>query len=78
MPKKLTKTRNRRPVKRPVGLSFAVVAIIEKQQWGVVYHDTVLQHYATLEKLTIRGKPWTIGSKVDFREIAKANEKGQR
>lgn len=56
-------------MQRVVSLSFEVTAIIERKEYGVVYHDTILQHYVTGEKQTIRGKPWPVGAKVDFREI---------
>ena len=72
-----TQKRTRRCLKRVVSLSFCVIGIIIKKQWGVTYYDTVLQRYGTLEEIIVRGKPWPLGTKVDFIEQRQANEKVQ-
>lgn len=57
-------------------LSFEVESIREYQVGketgeGVTVFDTTLRFYVSDERLTIRGKPWPIGTKVDFEEIKK-------
>ncbi|MBM3120388.1 MAG: hypothetical protein FJ006_12755 [Chloroflexi bacterium] len=52
-----------------VSLSFCVTAIVERKLCGAQIFDTKLQEYNTHEIITVRGKPWKVGDKVDFREI---------
>lgn len=64
--------------KRRNTLSFEVESIREFQIDGVTLFDTTLRFYVgrrftengvTDERLTIRGKPWAVGMKVDFEQI---------
>lgn len=50
-------------------LSFQVMEIVERFTHECVVYDTKLRFYPTNEIITIRGKPWSVGSKVDFTEI---------
>ncbi len=50
-------------------LSFEVESVREFQIDGVTVFDTTLRFYATNERLTIRSKPWLVGTKVDFKQI---------
>lgn len=53
-----------------VCLSFIVEEIVERYAGdGVVVHDTTLRNFQGVETLSIRGRIWPVGSKVDFREI---------
>jgi hypothetical protein len=52
-----------------VCLSFRVEEVIERHDGGgVVFYDTTLKNYITGEIITLRGRHWPAGSKVDFRE----------
>jgi hypothetical protein len=56
--------------KNMVSLSFHVKEIIERDMGnGVVVYDTKLRDYCTNEIITVRGRPWRVGSKVDFLEL---------
>lgn len=56
---------------RTVVLSFEVVRIIERfaPYTRVAIFDTDLRHYTTDAIIVIRGKPWPLGTKVDFKEM---------
>lgn len=53
---------------RKTTLSFKVESIREFQIDGATVFDTTLCSYLHDERLTIRGKPWPVGTKVDFGE----------
>lgn len=57
--------------KKPIGISFQVHEITERHSphTGIIVFDTKLRFYSTDEMLTIRGKYWPVGAKVDFREL---------
>jgi len=57
-------------------LSFEVIAIRERRPYDVSIFDTKLRLYTTGETITVRGKPWKVGSKIDFaaRPAADAKE----
>ena len=55
---------------RLVSLSFYVYQIHEKLDGTTRYFDTDLRSYTTGQFVTVRGKPWRIGQKVDFMELA--------
>lgn len=48
-------------------LSFKVIEIRQRIDGSTVFYDTILRLYAREEIITIRGRPFKIGSKVDFR-----------
>lgn len=50
-------------------LSFQVIRIEKRWCDGLAVTDTILRCYTSHELLTIRGEPWPIGAKVDFRQI---------
>ncbi len=52
-----------------VSFSFCVEAIEERKIYGVQIFDTKLREYVTDEIITIRGRPWKVGDKIDFQEI---------
>lgn len=47
-------------------LCFKVESISERFVSGVRVFDTLLRDYVSYRTLTIRGKPWPLGAKVDF------------
>lgn len=52
-----------------MSLSFKVVSITESQFCGITVFDTVLKMFTSDEILTIRGRPWKVGTKVDFKWV---------
>jgi len=48
-------------------LSFKVIEIRQRIDGRTVFHETLLRSFAREEIITIRGRPFSIGSKVDFR-----------
>jgi hypothetical protein len=57
-------------MEKGVVLSFYVESIVERKPCGCVQiFETILRDYTTHETITITGRPWKVGEKVDFREI---------
>lgn len=56
-------------------LSFYVEEISERVMVlgpkMITVFQTKLKHYTSGETITIRGKPWKLGTKLDFHEIDK-------
>lgn len=57
--------------KNPNTLSFFVTKIIQSrdEMTGIIFNETILRSINSEGVLTIRGKPWAIGSKIDFAQI---------
>ena len=53
-------------------LSFFVTKIIQRkdEMTGIIFNETVLSSINSGEVLTIRGKPWPVGAKIDFSQIS--------
>jgi hypothetical protein len=47
-------------------ISFSVVRIIEENRGDVTVFTSVLREYSTGVEIKRLGKPWKIGTKVDF------------
>lgn len=56
----------------PVILSFCVESIVERKVLGVQIFETELREYTTDEIITVCGKKWKVGDKVDFCEIKRS------
>ncbi len=52
----------------PIVLSFRVVEIKEVLNTGAATVFTVLKKYGTDETITVPGRHWDLGQKVDFKE----------
>lgn len=58
-----------KPRQQPFSLSFKVVSITETQLCGTSFFNTVLKMYSSDDTLVIRGNPWKVGTKVDFKLV---------
>ena len=57
-------------------LSFDVMSVTEYNRLGTQIFETTLRSLASGETMKITGKPWRVGTKVDFIELKRDNKEG--